>query len=68
MPSGLSPLGLKVFRALQVYGAFVNDRTNSDAWGGTNGPRVQANGYDDATITALNGDMSKIIPLLKKVS
>ncbi len=68
MPSGLSPLGQQVFTAMQTFGAFVNDSTNVDAWGGTNGPRVQANAYDDATITALDVDLPKIIPLLKRIS
>ncbi len=68
IPAGLSPLGQKVFTAMQTYGAYVNDRTNNDAYGGTNGPRVMANSYDDATITALDVDMPKIIPLLKLVS
>ncbi len=67
MPIGLSPLGQQVFAAMQTYGAYPYDRTNSDAYGGTNGPRVQANGYDDATITALDVDLPRIIPLLKRV-
>ncbi len=67
-PGGLSPLGLQVFKCMQVYGCFVNDQTNDDQWGGSNGPRVQANAYDDPTITALNTDLIKLIPMLKKVS
>jgi hypothetical protein len=63
MPSGLSPLGQKVFRALQNYGAFP-----IDVAGGTSNLRAQANAYDAQTMTNLWHDMSKITPLLQKVS
>jgi hypothetical protein len=62
MPSGLSPLGQKIFIAMQKYGVFINDVA-----GGVSGIRVQANAYDDPTITLLDGDLPKIIPLLKRV-
>lgn len=68
MPAGLSVLGQKVFIAMLDYGAYVVDRTNNDATGGTNGPRAQANAYDAASMTALWHDMDKIVPLLKRVS
>lgn len=63
MPSGLSPLGQKVFRALQNYGAFP-----IDVAGGTSNVRAQANAYDSQTMTSLWHDMGKITPLLQKVS
>ena len=63
MPSGLSPLAQEVFIALQNYGAYVVDVS-----GGTTTLRAQANAYDDATMTALWHDMSKITPLLGEVS
>jgi hypothetical protein len=62
MPAGLSPLGQKVFRALQKYGAF-----DIDVAGGCTTLRVQANAYDAATIIALQGDVNTIIPLLESV-
>lgn len=62
MPAGLSPLGQKVFRAYQTYGAFV-----IDVAGGTTNLRAQANAYDQATITALQQDVMRISPLLQRV-
>ena len=62
MPSGLSPLAQEVFIALQNYGAYVVDVS-----GGTTNLRAQANAYDDATMTALWHDLSKITPLLQEV-
>lgn len=62
MPSGLSPIGQEVFRALQQYGAYVTDN------GGTETAlRVQANAYDATTMDALRLDLNKILPLLQKV-
>lgn len=63
MPSGLSPLGQKVFRAYVKYGAFV-----IDVAGGTTQLRAQANAYDDATITALDADMGVLTPMLQAVN
>lgn len=60
MPAGLSPLGQKVFRALQNYGAFVTDVS-----GGCTTLGAQQNAYDDPTMTDLWHDSNKIIPLLK---
>jgi hypothetical protein len=62
MPRGLSPLGQKVFRAYQRYGAFV-----VDVAGGVTNLRAQANAYDRATITALGQDLTKITPMLERV-
>lgn len=62
MPSGLSPLGQKVFRAFQNYGAFVTDVAT-----GVTTIGAQQNAYDDATMTDLWHDCGAIIPLLKKV-
>ena len=62
MPSGLSPLGQKVFRAYVKYGAFV-----IDVAGGTTNLRAQANAYDAATITALLADLGKLTPMLQAV-
>lgn len=62
MPSGLSPLGQKVFRAFQNYGAFVTDVST-----GTTTIGAQQNAYDDTTMTDLWHDCGSIIPLLKKV-
>jgi hypothetical protein len=62
MPSGLSPLGQKVFRAYVTYGAFV-----IDVAGGTSSLRAQANAYDDATITALYHDLGRLTPMLQAV-
>lgn len=63
MPSGLSPLGQKVFRALKNYGAYVTDVS-----GGCSTLGAQQNAYDDATMTDLWHDSNKIIPLLKSVN
>jgi hypothetical protein len=62
MPGGLSPLGQKVFRAYQRYGAFV-----IDVAGGVTNLRAQANAYDASTIIALRADLSKITPMLQRV-
>ena len=62
MPEGLSPLGQKVFRAYQRYGAFV-----IDVAGGVTNLRAQANAYDRATITALRRDVQRIMPMLECV-
>ena len=62
MPQGLSPLGQKVFRAYQRYGAFV-----IDVAGGVTNLRAQANAYDRATITALLRDVQRITPMLERV-
>lgn len=62
MPAGLSPLGQKVFRAYQRYGAFVIDIA-----GGVTNLRAQANAYDEATIAALQRDLARISPLLQRV-
>jgi hypothetical protein len=62
MPQGLSPLGQKVFRAYQRYGAFV-----VDVAGGVTNLRAQANAYDRATITALGKDLPRITPMLERV-
>ncbi len=62
MPQGLSPLGQKVFRAYQRYGAFV-----IDVAGGVTSLRAQANAYDRATITALLRDVQIITPMLDRV-
>ena len=63
MPSGLSPLGQQVFRAMQKYGAYV-----VDVAGGVTNVRAQANAFDASTITALWHDMGKITPLLQGVN
>jgi hypothetical protein len=62
MPQRLSPLGQKVFRACQRYGAFV-----IDVAGGVTNLRAQANAYDRATITELRRDVSRIAPMLERV-
>ena len=62
MPSGLSPLGQKVFRAYVKYGAFI-----IDVAGGTSNLRAQANAYDEATMDALQADLGKLTPLLQAV-
>ena len=62
MPLGLSPLGQKVFRAYQRYGAFV-----IDVAGGVTNLRAQANAYDRATIAALQRDVAMITRLLERV-
>ena len=63
MPSGLSELGQKVFRAMQNYGAYV-----VDVAGGVTVVRAQANAYDARTMEALWKDMGKITPLLDRVT
>ena len=63
MPSGLSPLGQKVFRAMQTYGAF-----DVDVAGGCTTLRAQANAYDSATISSLQADMNNVMPLLEDVT
>jgi hypothetical protein len=63
MPSGLSPLGQEVFRALQQYGAYVTDNgTDQTAL------RAQANAYNAATMSALKVDLNTVLPLLEVVS
>jgi hypothetical protein len=62
MPTGLSPLGEKVFRAYQQYGAFV-----IDVAGGVTNLRAQANAYDQETIKALQRDLPRITPMLQRV-
>lgn len=62
MPQGLSPLGQKVFRAYQRYGAFI-----IDVAGGVTNLRAQANAYDQATISALQQDVARITPMLERV-
>jgi hypothetical protein len=63
MPPDLSPLGQKVFRAYQKYGAFV-----IDVAGGVTNLRAQANAYDQATISALRRDLERITPMLECVN
>jgi len=63
MPARLSPLGQKVFRAYQQYGAFV-----IDVAGGVTNVRAQANAYDAQTIEALRLDLRRITPLLQRVN
>jgi hypothetical protein len=62
MPAGLSPLGQKVFRAMQNYGVFNIDQAGATIL------RAQANAYDGNTIGALGTDVNKLIPLLKRVN
>ncbi len=64
MPTGLSTLGQKVFRALQTYGAFDIDTTDCC----TVNTRAQQNGYDQPTMGALNADVAKLFPLMQKVN
>jgi hypothetical protein len=61
MPSGLSPLGQKVFRAMQKYGVFDIDVA------GVTTLRAQANAYSSSEISALRSDVNKLIPLLQRV-
>ena len=63
MPAGFSPLGQKVFRALQKYGAF-----NIDIAGGISILRSQANAYNAATINSLRPDMNTMLKLLQRVN
>lgn len=62
MPSGLSPLGQKVFRAMQKYGVF-----NIDVAGVTI-LRAQTNAYNSSVIGSLRSDVPKLIPLLQRVN
>jgi hypothetical protein len=62
MASGLSPLGEQVFSAFQKYGAFDIDT------GGATTLRAQQNAYDMATMSALQTDMAKLMPLLELVN
>ena len=62
MPRGLSPLGQKVFRAYQRYGAFV-----IDVAGGSTNLRAQANAYDRETIARLQRDVLTLTPMLQRV-
>lgn len=62
MPAGLSPLGQKVFRAMQTYGVF-----DIDVAGGTTTLRAQANAYTSSAIDALRADVNKFMPLLQRV-
>jgi hypothetical protein len=64
MPSGLSPLGQEVFRALQQYGAYITERAGA----GATVLRAQQNAYNATTISALNTDLNKVLPLLGAVS
>jgi hypothetical protein len=64
MPSGLSPLGQEVFRALQQYGAYVIDNGGT----GQTAIRAQANAYDAATMDALRLDLNSVLRLLGAVS
>lgn len=52
MPSGLSPLGQKVFRAYQNFGVY-----NIDVSGGTSNLRAQANAYSQPVMEALRQDL-----------
>ncbi len=63
MPSGLSPLGQKVFRALRDYGAFDIDTGGA----GTTLLRAQANAYDSTIMNSLRQDMPRLLPLLHRV-
>jgi hypothetical protein len=62
MPGGLSPLGQKVFRAMQTYGAF-----DIDVAGGCTTLRVQGNAYSQGVIDALRTDMNVLMPHLQAV-
>ncbi len=64
MPSGLTPLGQKVFRALQKYGAFDIDTASTT----TTMFRAQNNGFDKASINGLREDVKTLIPLLQRVN
>jgi hypothetical protein len=69
MPSGLSPLGVAMFKALQTYGAFVGD------FAGGSWPNFYADGHTVGSNDACslfcywnyNGssDMEKLAPLLR---
>lgn len=62
MPPGLSPLGQKVFRAFQTYGAYAVDAST-----GSTTLRAQSNAYNQSTIDALRKDMQKLGPMLQAV-
>lgn len=62
MPTGLSPLGQKVFRAYQRYGAYVVDIAEN-----VTHLRAQANAYDQPTISALQRDLARVSPSLQRV-
>ena len=62
MPAGLSPLGQKVFRALQTYGAY-----DVDSSGGSTVLRAQTNAYASSTIDALRNDWKVLAPMLRLV-
>jgi hypothetical protein len=62
MPRGLSPLGQKVFRTYQNYGAFA-----VDVAGGSTNLRAQANAYDRETIALLQRDLLVLTPMLQRV-
>lgn len=63
MPGGLSPLGQKVFRAMQKFGVF-----NIDISGGSTILRAQANAYSAPVIESLRKDVNVLIPLLRRVN
>ena len=62
MPTGLSPLGQKVFRAYQKYGAYVVDIAEN-----VTHLRAQANAYDQPTISVLQRDLARVLPSLQRV-
>lgn len=62
MQPALSPLGEKVLRALQNYGAFVIDVS-----GGSTNLRAQANAYDPETMAMLQRDLQRLIPMLQRI-
>ncbi len=63
MPGGLSPLGQKIFVALQQYGCYITER------GGTQTVlRAQQNAYDATIMNAAFVDMQTVLRLLKIVS
>ncbi len=64
MPTGLSPLGQIVFRALQNYGAYITERGGQ----GASGFRAQQNAYDSTIMNALSADAPTLVRLLKVVS
>jgi hypothetical protein len=63
MPSSMSPLGQKVFKAFKAYGARVTD----DGGGDRTTIRANQREFDQPTMDALRKDMAKLIPLLKLV-
>ncbi len=64
MPGGLSPLGQKVFTALQQYGAYITERGGQ----GASGIRSQQNGYNATVIAALKADLQTVFLMLKIVT